>query len=354
MLSYNPSEADITIVKVERKTEKNKLIRTRMDVLYLLSLGYSRSECARIAGCHQNSVSNYIKMYNEGGLDLVRQLNYPSSTHELDQDFEKVEQVLEQANFSTVSDAQELLKKEFGYHRKIEAVRRLLHRLGFKRRKTGTFPGKIKDFEKWQAQQEVFSKKLEGLINQAKIGDIDLVFSDAAHFVYGKYSSYQWSKEPKYAASGHGRYRINVYGSYDVISNQVFSMYNEGYIDAEFIVEYLEWLRSDIYTDKKRPLHLVLDNARYQHCNYVKQRAKKLNVVLEFLPSYSPNLNLIERLWRYLKKIIGRQYHDGKIAFQEAIVSLLGDLGNEEHQSKIWVLLNPKFQHFEKSQILKR
>ena len=93
---------------------------------------------------------------------------------------------------------------------------------------------------------------------------------------------------------------------------------------------------------------------RYQHCNYVKEQADKYNIVLDFLPAYSPNLNLIERLWKYLKGILGKQYHDNKISFQNAIVELLESIGDKEHQDKLWTLLNPLFQRFEKSQILIR
>ena len=352
MLPFSLSETDADIVNIERKTHNSLLVRDRMYILHLLHKGYKRHQAADIVGCHTNSVTNYVKLYNSGGLDAVRQLNYPCSRHELSAAYEEVEEALGQAECTTVDDAREVLRSEFGYRRSKEAVRRLLHRLGFKRRKTGTFPGKIDDFEGWQAKQEAFIEKLEELIDQADCKEIDLVFGDAAHFVYGKFSSFHWGKEPKYRPSGHGRHRINVYGVYDIVTNQVCTMYNEGYVDAEFMVEYLGWLRSECYTDKERPLHLILDNARYQHCQYVKECARGLNIELEFLPGYSPNLNVIERLWKYLKKILGKQYHSSKESFEEAIAELLESLGNDIHQEKLWTLLNPVFQRYEKSQIL--
>lgn len=352
MLSFKLSKADIDIVNIERKTHKSKLIRDRLNVLYQLHLGFSRTDCALIVDCHVNSVTNYIKLYNAGGLDLVKELNYGHSQHELADQFDKVTKALEQTNCTTVADAQELLSQQFDYNRGKEAVRQLLHRLGFKRRKIGTFPGKTDNFDKWQKEQEAYIEKLYSLIQEAENQNIDLVFTDAAHFVYGKFSSYIWGKKQQYASSGHGRYRVNVYGAYDVVSNQVYSMYNEGYINAEFIVEYLNWMREEIYRDLSRPLHFVLDNARYQHCNYVKEQAAKHNIVLEFLPAYSPNLNLIERLWKYSKGIIGKQYHENKKSFQDAVIKLFESMGNEEIQEKIWTLLNPVFQKFEKSQIL--
>ena len=351
MLPFSLSKTDADHVNIERKTHESRLIRDRMYVLHLLHIGYSRSECAKIVGCHANSVTNYIKMYQRGGLDSIRQLHYIYVRHELSSVYEQVEQVLERSRCSTVKDASEVLKEHFAYERSTEAVRQLLHRLGFSHQKTGTFPGKVKDFDQWQAKQDTFIDKLYELIQQAENDKIDLVFSDAAHFVYGKLSTYAWSQEPCYAPSGHGRHRINVYGAYDIATNQVYSMYNEGYVDAEFVVDYLNWLRQQVYRNPERSLHVVLDNARYQHCNHVKQCAVDLNIVLEFLPGYSPNLNLIERLWRYIKSILAKQYHRCKATFESAISDLLGKLNTGLHQEKLYTLLNPIFQRFEKSQI---
>ncbi len=50
------------------------------------------------------------------------------------------------------------------------------------------------------------------------------------------------------------------------------------------------------------PIVLILDNARYQKCQIVWLLACELNIELLYLPSYSPNLNLIERLWKFVKK----------------------------------------------------
>ena len=205
---------------------------------------------------------------------------------------------LEREGVRDVAQARELLAEDFDYRRGAEAARLLLHRLGFRRLKRGTFPGKPKDLEVWSEAQRRFKKHLNKLRKRAKKGRIDLGFGDAAHFVYGKFDAYRWGRGPCYAPSGHGRHRLNVYSLYDAVSGTICSMYNEGYVDAAFMTDYLNWLREKHYTDRERPLHMVIDNARYQHCALVKQSAEGLNIVLEFLPPYSPNLNLIERLWK--------------------------------------------------------
>lgn len=352
MLPFDPSKADIATVKIERKTHPSPIVRDRFNALYLTHLGYSRQECALIIDCHANSITNYIKMYNAGGLELVRLTNYHYERHELKDQFVEVGSALEENPCFSLKQARQLLKDKFGYQRSGEAVRSLLLRLGFRRLKLGTFPGKIKDFDTWVEKQQRFIERLKSLYAQACAGEIDLCFSDAAHFVYGKFAAYGWLRDLSFQPSGHGRHRLNFYGSYDPITNQVFSMYNEGYIDAEFIVEYCNWLRDEFFTDQKIPLHLVLDNARYQHCKLVKETAKKLNIVLEFLPGYSPNLNIIERLWKYAKGILGQTYYETKEAFHKAVISIFENLGNEEHQIALAKLLTMNFQKFEKSQIL--
>lgn len=352
MLPFQLTEDEFETVKVERKQHSKAKIRTRFDVLYFLHLAYGRGQTARLAGCSVNSVTNYIKLFNQGGLEAIRAWGYTFERHELCGQFKKVRKRLKKACVRSVAHARQILVKKFGYRRSSEAVRQLLHRLGFRRLKVGTFPGKPKNLEVWLDAQRHFRRHLKKLRKRAKNGEIDLGFSDAAHFVYGKFDAYQWSLQTQYAPSGHGRYRINVYGTYNPITQTVCSMYNEGYVDADFMFDYLTWLRKVPYPNRDCPLHLVMDNARYQHCSYIKQTAEKLNIVLEFLPAYSPNLNLIERLWKYLKGELAHHYCATKKEFEERVVALLKELPSKKHRKKLKKLLTFKFQQYKKSQIL--
>ena len=56
---------------------------------------------------------------------------------------------------------------------------------------------------------------------------------------------------------------------------------------------------------------VILDNAAYQRCRKVKNCTAELNINLIYLPPYSPNLNLIERLWKFLRSNIhANKYYD--------------------------------------------
>ena len=72
-------------------------------------------------------------------------------------------------------------------------------------------------------------------------------------------------------------------------------------------MDFLEQLKEK-YSDKL--IVMVLDNVEYQHCDAVKEKADELGITLMFLPPYSPNLNIIERLWKFTKRRYYTQYYD--------------------------------------------
>jgi len=100
------------------------------------------------------------------------------------------------------------------------------------------------------------------------------------------------------------------------------------------------------------PITLFLDNARYQKCAVVLDLARSLQIELCFLPTYSPNLNLIERLWKFIKKdCLYSEYYADFASFKTAISESLSKT-DTEHKSALDSLLTLKFQTFEKAQIV--
>jgi hypothetical protein len=96
---------------------------------------------------------------------------------------------------------------------------------------------------------------------------------------------------------------------------------------------------------------LVLDNARYQRCRLVQERATALDIKLTFLPSYSPHLNLIERIWGLLKKhCLNGQYYETFDLFQQAIHEGIAKLATD-HKPNVKTLITRNFQHFNTSTI---
>ena len=96
------------------------------------------------------------------------------------------------------------------------------------------------------------------------------------------------------------------------------------------------------------PITIVLDNTRYLRCKLVKQLAENLNIELLFLPSYSPNLNIIERYWKWLKKdCLNCKYYETFENFKTAIDNSMKKTINHENKTEMTTLLNLKFQLYD-------
>ena len=143
-------------------------------------------------------------------------------------------------------------------------------------------------------------KELEPRLAEAKSGKRKVFFVDAAHFVMGSFLGYLWTIARIFVPSSSGRKRYNVLGALDAITHELVTVCNETYVNALSICELLRKIRDTVGIGEI--ITLVLDNAAYQRCELVTGLAKDLKIELLFLPSYSPNLNLIERLWRWVRK----------------------------------------------------
>jgi len=100
------------------------------------------------------------------------------------------------------------------------------------------------------------------------------------------------------------------------------------------------------------PITLVLDNARYQHCALVKDLAATLNIQFWFLPSYSPNLNLIERLWKFVKRdVLYGKHYTTFAEFCQAIDGCLEKIPTK-HRSRLESLMTHNFQRFDPASFL--
>jgi len=194
-----------------------------------------------------------------------------------------------------------------------------------------------------EAQESFKTETLEPLVEQAQQHQLHLFFVDAAHFVMLPFLGYLYSLTVRYVKSASGRKRFNVLGALNAVSHELVTITNHAYINALAVCELLEKLHS-LYDDL--PIVLVLDNARYQKCQLVLEKAHSLKIQLIFLPPYSPNLNLIERLWKIVKKeVLYNQYYQDYDQFCTAISDCL-DQTHTTHQAALETLLTPKFQTF--------
>ena len=176
-----------------------------------------------------------------------------------------------------------------------------------------------------------------------------MLFVDAAHFVYGPFLGFLWCLVRLFVPGPSGRKRYNVLAALNAVTHEVIRVANHSYINAESVCDLLRQIAA---AGLPRPITLVLDNARYQRCELVQALARSLRIELLFLPSYSPNLNLIERLWKFVKKeCLACRPLAGYETFTHTIDDCLNGLRTKYNQ-QMTTLLTLNFQTYEDEPVL--
>lgn len=195
-----------------------------------------------------------------------------------------------------------------------------------------------------QDQAEFLDTKLKPQLDAAVAGQGHVFFVDAAHFVFGTFLCCLWSFTRIFVRAASGRQRFNVLGAWNAVTRELIAVTNTTVVNTETMCELLRKIADLGLTG---PITLVLDNARYQRNAVVQALAAQLGITLLFLPSYSPNLNLIERLWKFTKRraLYGR-YHPTFRDFQAAIQEVLDGLSTKYSQ-QLASLMTLNFQQFD-------
>lgn len=326
----------------ERTQHSHPRVRQRMEAVYLKALGLSHKEIGRIVRISQTTLREYLQMYQQGGIEALKELNFYQPKSDLDDYQALLRQEFERQPAATIGEAADRIEKLTGLRRSETQVAEFLKKLGVKRRKVASVPAKA-DPEK---QQECLDEKLNPRLAEAQAGQRHLFFVDAAHFVLQPFLGFLWSFVRLFIKAPAARQRFNVLGALHATTRQLVTITNTSYINAQSVAALLDKLAT-AFTDL--PITLVLDNARYQHCQFIKQLAHDLKIELLFLPPYSPNLNLIERLWKFVKKqCLYSPYYETFAAFKQAIEDCLAEVSGT-FKEQLASLLTLKFQTFEEN-----
>jgi transposase len=162
--------------------------------------------------------------------------------------------------------------------------------------------------------------------------------------VFAPFLGIVWCFQRLFVKAPSGRQRVNVLAALNAVTHEVLTVQNLTYITAETVCALLRRLAS---SQPGIPVTVILDNARYQRCALVQAVAETLGIELLYLPTYSPNLNLIERFWKFVKKqCLYSKYYPDSASFQEAIMTCI-EQAPICHKAELESLLTLRFQTFQ-------
>jgi transposase len=310
--------------------------------LLVIAMHHGGANNTFISGCMKlcpNTVTNYLKSYRDGGIgELIENRHYrPSSS--LEPFMQCIECCFKTAPVQNAKDAVARIEKMTGIKLSESQARRIMKKMGMSLKKCSSVPAKADP----QLQFDFYCEQMKPRLQEASEGLRKVFFVDAAHFVLGAFLGMVWCFVRPFIKTSPGRQRYNVLGAVDSHSKEIISIKNTGYINALTVCELIDEIRRQ---HAGIAITLILDNAKYQRCQVVMQKADELDVELLFLPAYSPNLNLIERLWKLVKKrCLANRYHENFDKFKNAIDHCLEKLSHED-KAELESLLTLKFQFF--------
>ena len=297
----------------EHRLEHNKRFADRIKTILLLDRGWSSREVAEVLFIDESTARRYRKVYEVGGLEELIEDGYTGGTTKLALYQEKeLATHLQDYIYLATKDIISYVHSEYGVKFSESGMRDLLHRLGFTYKKPKVVPGKA-DCE----HQMAFMILLHQL--KSTLGKHDRIyFSDASHPHHNSTPSYGWIKkgEQKELKTNSGRQRLNLHGAIDPESLHCV-LREDSTIDSKSTLNLIKEV------EKKNPfaekIYMITDNASYYHSESVKEYLATSKVEFVYLPPYSPNLNLIERLWKFFhKEVLYNSYYEHFIEFKEA------------------------------------
>ena len=335
MTHYSFAEREVEQFNRLRYDHPNPHVRKKSMVMSLKALRYSDDETGRIAGVSVATVRRYVRQFREGGIPRLEQFKAGGSVSALDQYSLALKEEFARQPPGTAKEARQRIEAITGLSLGLTAVRRWLKKSGFSYRQVGPIPAKADP----EVQAVFLHDQLEPLLQEVQQEKRHVFFVDAAHFVMGAFLGYLWCLTRILVPTGSGRQRFNVLGALHAVTHQLVTVTNDSYINSTSVVALLQRLAQDF---GNLPITVVLDNARYQRNALVQAVAKELSIQLLFLPPYSPNLNLIERVWKFVKAdCLNCRYHPTFADFRQAIENSLANISNTNE--RLDTLLTLKF-----------
>jgi len=284
---------------------------------------------------------SWLDHYQNGGLEELLKNRHEGNHFKLSSvQLQAISRYVDTYNVLSSSQVCAYVKRKYGVSYSENGMTQLLKRLDFSYRKPISRPSKLN-----RRSQRAFVKRFNKQMTDLKDDEV-IYFQDAAGFVHNSKMDYGWQRKgrSKQVKSNSGRQKVNVNGVINAISQDIITVRQKENINTKSNIALVEEIIRQ--NQDKSKIILILDNApmnrSYDFIQFIKKQ--KIRIELMYLPVYSPNLNLIERLWRFAKrKVLSNRYYSSFARFKEVIDDFFE---NKVHKQKkeLKKLMHPKFQ----------
>lgn len=319
------------------RLSRSKREADRIKAVVLLATGWSAEDVAEVLQVDANTVRNHYRRYQQGGVEALGQVAYRGSACALTPaQLELLDAHLQDHLYQTAKAIAHWVEQRFGVCYTESGMTAVLHRLGYVYKKPKLVPGKA-DAHK----QKAFLDGYEQL--KLDKGEEDpIYFMDAVHPQHNPVIACGWIKrgEEQEVRSNTGRKRLNINGAIDLERLEPVVRFDETINSESTIALFEELERINLVATW---IYVICDNARYYRSKAVQAYLENSRIKLVFLPPYAPNLNLIERFWKFFKKkILYNRYFETFYEFKAACEHFFANPAS--YRGELRSLLTEKFE----------
>jgi transposase len=343
------TQDQIDKLKGLHKIQNDRRKADRIKIILLLNSGYTQKEVADILLLDQDTITtwknNFLERKTDDDLSTWLSDNYVGYVGKISFiEITRLRTYLSCFNVGTKARIQTflLLSEQITYT--LSGLQKLLDRIGMSHKKIRRIPGNANVYK-----QASFIKIMDKIISKMSVNQ-SIMYMDSVHPQHNTVCSKVWIEKgtQRWIQSNTGRERVNINGAYNPFTQEVFTQ-QAPTINAQVTIKLLKKIieRNPQFIK----IHLVSDNARYNKCKEVQEfLATQTKIQMLYLPPYSPNLNLIERLWKFMhEKVIHLNYFDTFPKFKKAINSFFDNLA--EYKEELKNRITFKFQTFDNAKL---
>lgn len=337
MKGFDLSTDELIRLRKAHKSEHYKRSAYKINCVILLGSGWTLEEVRDALLLDEETLRSYVKKYQEGGLPALLKVEYKGSEPQLSvAEIKQLCIVLDTQIFLTTQSIIDYVEKKFWIKYTQSGMRDLLHRLDYVYKKPKLVPANT-DIE----AQEIFAQQYEEFIEN-KPENVEVLFMDAVHPQHNTMAAYGWIKrgEERKIPTSSGRDRLNLHGAMNAETFELTVIESET-VNEDSTIQLFEMLENKYAL--AATIFVILDNAKYHYSGKVKEFLATSRIKLIFLPSYSPNLNLIERLWKFFKKkVLYNTYYEKLGDFRKACINFFRNI--ESYHDELIPLMGGGFE----------
>ena len=317
-------------LRIEDKTRYSDRIR----VILLLDKGWTYAKISEALFIDEGTIANYRRRYKEGGIEELVTDDYSGRRSKLsDKELIRLQTFLTGITFQKTQEICDYVKEKYDVDYSLSGMVALLHLMGFSYKKAKGVPGKANK----EAQEEFIAAYRKLRSSNGKI-----YFADSTHPQHNSILAYGWIKtgEDVEIKTNSGRRHLNITGAIEIGSKDVITRSTDR-VNEDSICELLMAIKNKNLSENN--VTMILDNASFNRSAKVKKLAKDLRINLFYLPPYSPNLNPIERLWKFAKKkVLYNEYYEKFADFKSAFLTFFR--GIRQYHNELDTLITDNFK----------